>query len=880
MKNPIHSLFLTLSYVCAVMIVLGLSWTMNMSPSAGGEDVQVQSNNAATSMMQTTLQKVNQPNPQRTRTDFGGTGLADDKLSSETGSATLAAEEETLPLLTLEPASCRVPVADYTRVFVNRAKWALDQRTYDMLVYAAKLYGGDLDITDTAVIQGSYIKDDPAHSGVYAGGGVVDIAPKNEVEVAIRYNEIPTLIRALRTAGFAAWFREAGEMYEGSPAHIHAVAIGDRKLSPAARKELIGEQGYFRGFSGISDEDGAPKPDQHGGAIICDWMLDMGYEDMRDESTPIVPLYPSGNWQERLRLSAESYIANSEQEAIIVAKRIDFVKGNDEHPATMCGPLSAAILRDAGMLPINMGPATKMDTYWLANPHETSLPFSLFPAYDYDVINVSQAINVYDFVESPLYPGDFIYSYASRSGYDHIFVVTEVDADGGVYTVSNQRLDDGSYCIKRVLLYDVNDPTAGVFKSDWISAKSQNGQTGIGGFTIVRRKGGTLPAGEVYTYTIEPGDTLMTIASKFNSTPLAIVKKNPAQIFWHLQVGNTIQVPVNIATDAWNTPGLEAGKNIWAAEIKELVKIKFEEDVKEPYQLEDILPGNVSQANIDESSSGLTHWGDDPNNAGDDLVSKYNQLLAEFPSGDWGLYVENLESGEVISIGEDALYHTASTIKISIGAAFLRWWDDNQDVSLDFGPVAGGRSFKQLLTAMLIKSEEEATVILTDFLEEKSGYDVTTRLGEWGLNNTTIYPRRTKPSDQALLLKRLYYGELLSETSTNLLFEILRTPSHGDDVRIGGGLPEWARSSLAHKTGTVFDDGWGVVADAGLVNLESGTYVVVVIGNYVDWLDYDEAEDMITEISQLMFEEVQQSKISTTGQVVSPQVYGTSGWNW
>ncbi len=94
---------------------------------------------------------------------------------------------------------------------------------------------------------------------------------------AILEDEIEPLIHALRLAGFAAWYRDFSALYEGSPAHIHAIAIGDRELSLPAREQLAGPFGYFWGYDGIPREGGIPHRDPHGGPVLCDWMIDMGY---------------------------------------------------------------------------------------------------------------------------------------------------------------------------------------------------------------------------------------------------------------------------------------------------------------------------------------------------------------------------------------------------------------------------------------------------------------------------------------------------------------------------------------------------------------------------------------------------------------------------
>jgi hypothetical protein len=76
--------------------------------------------------------------------------------------------------------------------------------------------------------------------------------------------------------------REYGELYADSPIHIHAIAIGDRELSSAAEEQLTGPAGYFRGYNGLPVEMyGPPTLDRSGGPILCQWMIDLGYLDLR-----------------------------------------------------------------------------------------------------------------------------------------------------------------------------------------------------------------------------------------------------------------------------------------------------------------------------------------------------------------------------------------------------------------------------------------------------------------------------------------------------------------------------------------------------------------------------------------------------------------------
>lgn len=184
------------------------------------------------------------------------------------------------PTSTPEPDGCQKPPEDYTRIEINGS--TLNQRTLSMLDHAHDLYGGELAITRESITQGSYSDAVSASFGTHMGGGAVDLSVVRPGTYTVLWDDIDPLLHALRVAGFAAWLREYGELYPDSPIHIHAIAIGDRELSQAAQEQLTGTAGYFRGYSGLPvPEKGTPTPDRYGGPIICQWMIDLGYQDLR-----------------------------------------------------------------------------------------------------------------------------------------------------------------------------------------------------------------------------------------------------------------------------------------------------------------------------------------------------------------------------------------------------------------------------------------------------------------------------------------------------------------------------------------------------------------------------------------------------------------------
>jgi len=220
------------------------------------------------------------------------TPLAQDNISTSTPQLPTITFTPVLPTITFtpiptqtptpasrpEPLGCLKPPDDYRRVEVNG--WVINQRTMAMLTYAQVLYGGELAITNTGITQGSYNNNVDASFGTHAGGGAVDLSVLRSGTYTVLWDDIGPLLNALRTAGFAAWLRDFGELYENSPIHIHAIAIGDQELSQAALDQLTGVSGYFRGYSGLTTPDGLPTKDRFGGPIICQWMIDLGYNDL------------------------------------------------------------------------------------------------------------------------------------------------------------------------------------------------------------------------------------------------------------------------------------------------------------------------------------------------------------------------------------------------------------------------------------------------------------------------------------------------------------------------------------------------------------------------------------------------------------------------
>lgn len=124
----------------------------------------------------------------------------------------------------------------------------VDGETIDYLTLAAlekakEEFGGDF-----RMMQGGH-SDYAASGNTHEGLGVVDVDVPN--------GDWAGAVAALRKIGFAAWVRNVpGYASAGSGAHIHAVLIGNEKLSPEAQAQVQSYLNNDNGLEGTAPDDG------------------------------------------------------------------------------------------------------------------------------------------------------------------------------------------------------------------------------------------------------------------------------------------------------------------------------------------------------------------------------------------------------------------------------------------------------------------------------------------------------------------------------------------------------------------------------------------------------------------------------------------------
>jgi beta-lactamase class A len=248
-----------------------------------------------------------------------------------------------------------------------------------------------------------------------------------------------------------------------------------------------------------------------------------------------------------------------------------------------------------------------------------------------------------------------------------------------------------------------------------------------------------------------------------------------------------------------------------------------------------------------------------------------------------GLAIVDLRSGDTLSIRGTERFPTASIIKLPILVEVfhqmrhgrLRWEDPL--VMLDADRVGGAGLIQHFRPPHQLTIGDAATMMIsisdntaTNLIIDKVGIrGVNLRMDSLGLPNTELYAKvflrartsidtagsaryglgSTTPVEMATILARLYRGELVSDTASRRMIDLLKLQQVRD--RIPRLLPPG--TTVAHKTGEVDDSR----NDCGIVFVPDHEYVFCALTRQnVDrrWSFDNEALVLIAELSRFVYD--------------------------
>lgn len=204
-----------------------------------------------------------------------------------------------------------------------------------------------------------------------------------------------------------------------------------------------------------------------------------------------------------------------------------------------------------------------------------------------------------------------------------------------------------------------------------------------------------------------------------------------------------------------------------------------------------------------------------------------NRLTKSLIDGvDWHVIIENADGERLFERNPAELFHPASTIKVPVALVVLKILEERGDSLEKIQSYGIGRSWGELLSAMIVKSEEAATESLEFFA--RGDNRLRNYLDEWGLKQTTFDPRLSTAEDLLLSLKLVNNQQVLSEDFNNFLLDLMSEYTENDETLLGVLSAELPECTFYNKRGTLTNP--MVVADMGILKCPEQTWYLVITG--------------------------------------------------
>lgn len=201
-------------------------------------------------------------------------------------------------------------------------------------------------------------------------------------------------------------------------------------------------------------------------------------------------------------------------------------------------------------------------------------------------------------------------------------------------------------------------------------------------------------------------------------------------------------------------------------------------------------------------------------NTWNDMKTKVDAIIAANPAINIGVSVIDDKTGVKQDYGLQEPYHGASTTKVLTAAAFLHQVEQGK---YTLNTSLGGRSANEHLRLMLNRSNNESWAALNSAV----GYSqLTAYAHENGINSYQYIGNLMKPSDQALLLQKVYGRKLVNEEHTALMLGYMQNTNNEDMIPVVAP----ASSTFYHKYGQLDDR----LHDGAIIDYKKRPLIIVV----------------------------------------------------
>jgi beta-lactamase class A len=223
--------------------------------------------------------------------------------------------------------------------------------------------------------------------------------------------------------------------------------------------------------------------------------------------------------------------------------------------------------------------------------------------------------------------------------------------------------------------------------------------------------------------------------------------------------------------------------------------------------------------------------------------------------GRYGVYVQDLTTGESYGVNSGeifpaaslnklpvllTLYQEAEAGRLSLETKYSLKQEDKRGGagSLQYKPAGTVYTYRKMAELMGRESDNTAFYVFSRLL---GGDKIQKTINDLGMRRTSFKDFETSPEDLGIFFSKLYNGGLLTKTNQEELFSFL-TNSWWED-RIPTGVPKGIK--VVHKVGTEI----GVVADAGVVFAQKPFVLVILSEKILE----SEAKEILPKIAELVY---------------------------
>ena len=173
--------------------------------------------------------------------------------------------------------------------------------------------------------------------------------------------------------------------------------------------------------------------------------------------------------------------------------------------------------------------------------------------------------------------------------------------------------------------------------------------------------------------------------------------------------------------------------------------------------------------------------------AGLDSLPAYHQQLYHYLGLglQWTFLVKEIGTSNILFESlHDIKFHPVSMIKIALAIVALMLLDAACiQISEFYNYGYDGRSFEQLIYAMVVESEELASSNLLKYIQANG--NKTRILNEWGLLDTLLKPRTTTVYNLTARLEGLFTHQFLNQDMSKYLLELMLIDTDNDPFYLG-----------------------------------------------------------------------------------------------